>query len=30
MSSEKNGKEDEDCLFLERVLDSLYDFGKRC
>ncbi|XP_013856171.1 uncharacterized protein C1orf131, partial [Austrofundulus limnaeus] len=27
MSSEENGKEDEDCLFLERVLDSLYDFG---
>ncbi|XP_017286892.1 uncharacterized protein C1orf131 homolog isoform X2 [Kryptolebias marmoratus] len=27
MSSGGDGKEDEDCLFLERVLDSLYDFG---
>ncbi|KAM4713178.1 40S small subunit processome assembly factor 1 [Anableps anableps] len=27
MSSELDGGNDEDCLFLERVLDSLYDFG---
>uniref|UniRef100_A0A1A7Z826 Chromosome 1 open reading frame 131 n=1 Tax=Iconisemion striatum TaxID=60296 RepID=A0A1A7Z826_9TELE len=29
MSSKANREEDEDCLFLERVLDSLYDFGSR-
>ncbi|XP_041831174.1 uncharacterized protein C1orf131 homolog isoform X3 [Melanotaenia boesemani] len=27
MSLETNGGDDEDCLFLERVLDKLYDFG---
>ncbi|XP_040919995.1 uncharacterized protein C1orf131 homolog [Toxotes jaculatrix] len=27
MNSKTNGKEDEDCLFLENVLDKLYDFG---
>lgn len=28
MNSKTNGKEDEDSLFLEQVLDKLYDFGK--
>lgn len=28
MNSNKKGEEDEDCLFLEHVLDKLYDFGK--
>uniref|UniRef100_A0A3Q0RK74 Zgc:194224 n=1 Tax=Amphilophus citrinellus TaxID=61819 RepID=A0A3Q0RK74_AMPCI len=28
MGSEANGNNDGDCLFLERVLDKLYDFGK--
>ena len=28
MSSKANGEEDDDCLFLEHVLDKLYDFGK--
>ncbi|XP_022059840.1 uncharacterized protein C1orf131 homolog isoform X2 [Acanthochromis polyacanthus] len=27
MGSTTNGKRDEDCLFLEHVLDKLYDFG---
>ncbi|XP_071323532.1 uncharacterized protein C1orf131 homolog [Trachinotus anak] len=27
MNSKKNGKEDEDFLFLEQVLDQFYDFG---
>nr|XP_020471023.1 uncharacterized protein C1orf131 homolog [Monopterus albus] len=27
MNSRTNGEEDEDCLFLEQVLDKLYDFG---
>ncbi|XP_023120050.1 uncharacterized protein C1orf131 homolog [Amphiprion ocellaris] len=27
MGSNTNGKKDEDCLFLEHVLDKLYDFG---
>ncbi|XP_044024837.1 uncharacterized protein C1orf131 homolog [Siniperca chuatsi] len=27
MNSKTNGEEDEDCLFLEHVLDKLYDFG---
>ncbi|XP_026196864.1 uncharacterized protein C1orf131 homolog [Anabas testudineus] len=27
MSSKTNGKEDRDCLFLEQVLDKLYDIG---
>ncbi|XP_057678689.1 uncharacterized protein C1orf131 homolog isoform X2 [Corythoichthys intestinalis] len=27
MKPEENDKEDEDCAFLEKVLDSLYDFG---
>ncbi|XP_053193098.1 uncharacterized protein C1orf131 homolog [Scomber japonicus] len=29
MSSKANGEEDDDCLFLEHVLDKLYDFGNR-
>ncbi|XP_037541873.1 uncharacterized protein C1orf131 homolog [Nematolebias whitei] len=29
MSSRRNDTEDEDSLFLERVLDSLYDFGSK-
>ncbi|XP_029984222.1 40S small subunit processome assembly factor 1 isoform X2 [Sphaeramia orbicularis] len=31
MNTEMNehGKEDEDCLFLEKVLDKLYDFGNK-
>ncbi|CAL9691952.1 unnamed protein product [Knipowitschia caucasica] len=29
MNSAVNGKSDEDCLFLERVLDKLYDFGTK-
>lgn len=28
MSSKANGEQDDDCLFLEHVLDKLYDFGK--
>lgn len=28
MNSKTNGEADEDCLFLENVLDKLYDFGK--
>lgn len=28
MNSKTNGEADEDCLFLEQVLDKLYDFGK--
>ncbi|KAM9339268.1 40S small subunit processome assembly factor 1 [Symphorus nematophorus] len=28
MNSKTNGDKDEDCLFLEHVLDKLYDFGK--
>uniref|UniRef100_A0A3Q4GVE2 Zgc:194224 n=1 Tax=Neolamprologus brichardi TaxID=32507 RepID=A0A3Q4GVE2_NEOBR len=29
MGSERNGNKDEDCLFLEHVLDKLYDFGPK-
>ncbi|CAK6970197.1 uncharacterized protein C1orf131 homolog [Scomber scombrus] len=29
MSSKANGEEDDDCMFLEHVLDKLYDFGNR-
>ncbi|XP_042246045.1 uncharacterized protein C1orf131 homolog isoform X2 [Thunnus maccoyii] len=29
MNSKANGEEDEDCLFLEQVLDKLYDFGNK-
>lgn len=28
MDSKTDGEADEDCLFLEQVLDKLYDFGK--
>ena len=28
MTSKTNGEADEDSLFLENVLDKLYDFGK--
>lgn len=29
MNSKANGEEDEDCLFLEQVLDKLYDFATK-
>ncbi|KAJ0061226.1 hypothetical protein NL108_013508 [Boleophthalmus pectinirostris] len=29
MNTKANGKSDEDCLFLEQVLDKLYDFGTK-
>lgn len=29
MNTKTNGEADEDSLFLEHVLDKLYDFGKR-
>ncbi|XP_072300373.1 uncharacterized protein C1orf131 homolog [Eucyclogobius newberryi] len=29
MDTKVNGKSDEDCLFLEQVLDKLYDFGTK-
>lgn len=28
MSTKRNGEADEDSLYLEHVLDRLYDFGK--
>lgn len=29
MNSKTNGEADEDSLFLENILDKLYDFGKK-